>query len=48
VAKDGELLTEGEIFQSQLRAASEEGTEEQKNDSEDGHLNRPGRTLSTV
>ncbi len=27
--------TEGEIFQSQLRAAPEEGAEQQKDDSED-------------
>jgi hypothetical protein len=44
VAEDGELLTEGEIFQSQLRSASEEGTEEQMNDSEEGVS--PGQTLN--
>jgi hypothetical protein len=37
VAEDGELLMEGEIFQSQLRAVPEEGAEEQEDDSEDGH-----------
>ena len=41
MAGDGELLTEGEIFQSQLRTAPEEGTEEQEDDSEDGHRGLP-------
>jgi hypothetical protein len=36
-AEDGELLTEGETLQSQLRAVPEEGAEEQQDDSEDGH-----------
>ena len=31
--KDGELLTEGEIFKSQRRAVPEEGTEQQEDDS---------------
>ena len=31
-AEDGELLTEGEIFQSQLRAVPEEDAEEQQDD----------------
>jgi len=35
VAKDGELLTKGEIIQSQVRAVPHESTEEQENDSED-------------
>lgn len=33
-AEDGELLTEGKIFQSQMRAVPEEGAEEQEEDSE--------------
>ncbi len=37
MAEDSELLTEGEIFQSQLRTVPEEGAEKQENDSEDGH-----------
>ena len=50
VAEDGELLTEGEIFQSQLRAVPEEGAEEQEDDSENGHREvrqgvSPGQTL---
>src|SRR5439155_645418 len=44
-AEDGEPLPEGEIFQSQLRTVSEEGAEEQEDDSEDGHRVLPGRTL---
>ncbi len=44
-AEDGELLPEGEIFQSQLRTVPEEGAEEQEDDSEDGHRDLPGRTL---
>jgi hypothetical protein len=47
-AEDGELLTECEIFQSQLRAISEDRTEEQEDDSEDGHRDLPGRTLLTA
>ena len=41
--KDGELLTEGEIFKSQPRAVPEEGMEEPEDDSEDGHRALPGR-----
>ncbi len=44
-AEDGELLTEGEIFQSQLRTAPEEGAEEQEDDLEDGHRDLPGHAL---
>ena len=47
-AEDCELLTEGKIFQSQLRALPEEGAEEQEDDSEDGHLDLLGRRLSTA
>jgi len=36
--QEGELPAEGEILQSQPRAVPEEGTEEQEDDSEDGHL----------
>ena len=43
MAEDGELLPEGEIFQSQLRAVPEEGAEEQEDDSEDGYRCLPGR-----
>jgi len=39
--EDGELLMEGEIFQIQRRAVPEEGAEEQKDDSEDGHRGLP-------
>lgn len=42
------MLTEGEIIQCQLRAVPEEGTEEQEDDSEDGHRDLPGRTLVTA
>ncbi len=35
--KDGELLTEGEILRSQLRAVSKEGADEQEDNSEEGH-----------
>jgi len=34
--QDGEPLTEGEIFQRQLRAVAKEGTEQQEDDSADG------------
>src|SRR5712692_6386903 len=37
VAENGELLPEGEIFQSQLGTVPEEGTDEQEDDSEVGH-----------
>ncbi len=43
--QNGELLPEGEIFESQLRTVREEGAEDQENDSEDGHRDLPGRTL---
>ncbi len=46
--EDGELLTKGEIFQSQLLAVPEEGTNEQEDDSKDGHRGLPGRRLSTA
>jgi hypothetical protein len=36
-AENGDLLPEGEIFQSQPRAAPEESTAEQEDDLEDGH-----------
>ena len=36
MAEDGKLLPEGEIFQSQLRAVPEEGTEEPEDNSDDG------------
>jgi hypothetical protein len=39
--EDDELLTEGKIFQSQLRAVPVEDTEEQEDDSEDGHRGLP-------
>ena len=45
MAEEGELLTEGEIFQSQVRAVPEEGAEEQEDDSEGEHRDLPGRTL---
>jgi hypothetical protein len=43
--ENGELLTEGEILQSQLRTVPEEGAEEQEDDSEDRHRDLPGRAL---
>ena len=36
MAEDGELLTEGEIFKSQLRPVPEEGAEEQEDNSDTG------------
>ena len=35
--ENGEPLPEGEILEGQLRAVREEDTEEQEDDSEDGH-----------
>ena len=37
MVEDGELLMEGEVFQSQPRAVPVAGAEEQENASEDGH-----------
>ena len=44
----GRRLLRDEILQCQLRAVPEEGTEEQEDDSEDGHRDLPGHTLVTT
>jgi hypothetical protein len=39
--QDGQLLPQGKVFEYQLGLAAKQGTEEQKNDSKDGHRGLP-------